>query len=218
MRNFDWIFDANGKVSKGKACIFDREPRNSNDYDYPKPGVVTLSGEYPYYTDGRRDPLPDEVDSDCWIELNEYPDGDCQKSLYDLFEILPADLQKGLYDGYMWNIFGKYINRYGDEMLILVKEDDFPLFDNHTECVIIDATEIEEHKSPYDLNEEEQKTLFNEIRRGSFYYSDYKNSVGCTFEEALSWSDSYYAWLNEEFGDEADYHDNLESWLNYAGF
>lgn len=138
--------------------------------------------------------------------------------LYDLFEILTADLQKGLYDGKMWDIFGKYINRYGDEILILVKEDDFPLFDTNTEYVIIDATEIEEHKSPYDLNEEEQKTLFNEIRRGSFYYSDYKNSVGCTFKEALSWSDSYYAWLNEEFGDEAGDHDNLESWLNYAGF
>ena len=68
------------------------------------------------------------------------------------------------------------------------------------------------------LDEEGYKTLFNEISRGSIYLSDYRNSVGCTCEDVYSFCDGYYEWLYDEFGEDSDEHDNLESWLKYAGF
>ena len=52
MRNFDWIFNAEGKVAEGKECVYD----NCSSYDWDwylnKPQVVTLAGYRPYYIDG----------------------------------------------------------------------------------------------------------------------------------------------------------------------
>ena len=195
MRNFDWIFNAEGKVAEGKECVYDYV-----SYSEWFPGilkVVTLAGYRPYYNDGTPDPKNDDVNELCYIEVQEAVYGDYQLSLNYLFELEEAEEKEVMYDCKMYEVRGKYIN---DE-----EEEKYVLIDKNTHDI-------------YSLDEEGYKTLFNEITRGSCYLSDYRNSVGCTCEDACDFCESYYEWLQEEFGDDADEHDNLESWLTYAGF
>ena len=90
MRNFDWIFNAEGKVAEGKECVYD-------DYS-DEPQVVTLAGYRPYYTDGTPDPKNDEVNELCYIETNEYVRDECQLSLNYLFEREEAEEKEVMYD------------------------------------------------------------------------------------------------------------------------
>ena len=202
MRNFDWIFNAEGKVAEGKACVYD-------DYSV-EPQVVTLAGYRPYYTDGTPDPENDEVNEWCYIETNEYVRDECQLSLNYLFELEEAEEKEVLYDGRMYEVRGKYYDCLGDEKYVLI--------DKNTEYLFVDNFDIQERHDVYSLDEEGYKTLFNEISRGSIYLSDYRNSVGCTCEDLCEFYDSYYDWLQDEFGEEYCEHDALESWLKYAGF
>ena len=108
MRNFDWIFNAEGKVAEGKECVFDNA---SYDYWYlHKPKVVTLAGYRPYYTDGTHDPKNDDVNELCYIEVQEAVYGDYQLSLNYLFELEEADEKEVMYDCEMYEVRGKYIN------------------------------------------------------------------------------------------------------------
>ena len=208
MRNFEWIFNAEGKVAEGKECVFDNA---SYDYWYlHKPKVVTLAGYRPYYTDGTTDPKNDEVNELCYIEVEEAVFGEFQLSLNYLFELEEAEEKEVLYDCRMYEVRGKYINNEGDEKYVLI--------DKNVEYLFVDSFDIQERHDVDSLDEEGYKTLFNEISRGSIYLSDYRNSVGCTCEDVCDFCDDYYEWLQEEFGDDADEHDNLESWLKYAGF
>lgn len=208
MRNFDWIFNAEGKVAEGKECVYDNSIYD--DWYMYKPKVVTLAGYRPYYTDGTPDPKNDEVNEWCYIETNEYVGDECQLSLNYLFELEESEEKEVLYDGEMYEVRGKYIN---DE-----EEEKYVLIDKNTEYFFVDKDDIQERNDVNSLDEEGYKTLFNEITRGSCYLSDYRNSVGCTCEDACNFCESYYEWLQEEYGDDADEHDNLESWLRYAGF
>ena len=210
MRNFDWIFDAEGNVAKGKECVYDNPNSGCWDWKYDKPQVVTLAGYRPYYTDGTPDPKNDEVNECCYIETNEYVRDECQLSLNYLFELEEAEEEEVLYDGEMYEVRGKYINDEEDEKYVLI--------DKNTEYLFVDKDDIQERNDANSLDEESYKTLFNEIRRGSIYLCHYKNSVGCTCEDVCDFCDCYYDWLDEEFGELADEHDNLESWLKYAGF
>lgn len=107
MRNFDWIFNAEGKVAEGKACVY-CEPCNYLNWYDNKPQVVTLAGYRPYYTDGTPDPKNDEVNEWCYIETNEYVRDECQLSLKYLFELEEAEEEEVLYDGRMYEVRGKY--------------------------------------------------------------------------------------------------------------
>ena len=202
MRNFDWIFNAEGKVAEGKACVY---------YDYSvEPQVVTLAGYRPYYTDGTPDPKNNEVEECCYIEVNEYVQDEKQLSLHYLFELEEAEEKEVLYDSEMYEVRGKYYDCLGDEQYVLIY--------NNTKYLFVDKDDIQERHDVNSLDEEGYKTLFNEISRGSIYLSDYKNSVGCTCEDVCEFCDGYYDWLYDEFGDDSDEHDNIESWLKYAGF
>ena len=202
MRNFDWIFNAEGKVAEGNACVYD-------DYSV-EPQVVTLAGYRPYYTDGTPDPKNDEVNERCYIETNEYVRDECQLPLNYLFELEEAEEKEVMYDCEMYEVRGKYINYEEEEKYVLI--------DKNTEYFFVDKDDIQERNDVNLLDEESYKTLFNEIGRGSFYLGDYKNSVGCTCADVCSFCDGYYDWLYDEFGEEYREHDNLESWLKYAGF
>ena len=202
MRNFDWIFNAEGKVAEDKACVYD-------DYSV-EPQVVTLAGYRPYYTDGTPDPKNNEVEECCYIEVNEYVQDEKQLSLHYLFELEEAEEKEVLYDSEMYEVRGKYYDCLGDEQYVLIY--------NNTKYLFVDKDDIQERHDVNSLDEESYKTLFNEIGRGSIYLSDYKNSVGCTCEDACEFCDCYYDWLQDEFGDDSDEHDTLESWLKYAGF
>lgn len=208
MRNFDWIFNAEGKVAEGKKCVYD-----NSRYDYwylHKPKVVTLAGYRPYYTDGTPDPKNDEVNESCYIEAEEAVFGEFQLSLNYLFELEEADEKEVLYDSKMYEVRGKYIN---DE-----EEERYVLIDRNKEYLFVDKDEIQKRHYIHSLDEEGYKTLFNEIIRGSIYLDDYKNSVGCTCDDACNFCENYYEWLQEEYVDDADEHDTIESWLKYAGF
>ena len=115
-----------------------------------------------------------------------------------------------MYDCEMYEVREKYIN---DE-----EEEKYVLIDKNTEYFFVDKDDIQERHDVDSLDEEGYKTLFNEISRGSIYLSDYKNSVGCTCDDVCSFCESYYEWLQEEYGDDAGEKGNLESWLKYAGF
>lgn len=202
MRNFDWIFNAEGKVAEGKACVYE-------DYSV-EPQVVTLAGYRPYYTDGTPDPKNDEVNEWCYIETNEYVRDECQLSLDYLFELEEAEEKEVMYDSEMYEVRGKYINYEEEEKYVLI--------DKNTEYFFVDKDDIQERHDVDSLDEEGYKTLFNEISRGSIYLSGYKNSVGCTCEDVCDFCDGYYQWLYEGYGDDADNLDNIEMWLTYAGF
>ena len=202
MRNFDWIFNAECKVAEGKECVYD-------DYSV-EPQVVTLAGYRPYYTDGTPDPKNNEVEECCYIEVNEYVQDEKQLSLHYLFELEEAEEKEVMYDCEMYEVRGKYINYEEEEKYVLI--------DKNNEYFFVDKDDIQERNDVNSLDEESYKTLFNEIGRGSIYLSDYKNSVGCTCEDVCEFCDCYYDWLQDEFGEEYCEHDNLESWLKYAGF
>ena len=209
MRNFDWIFNAEGKVAEGKACVY-CEPCNYLNWYDNKPQVVTLAGYLPYYTDGTPDPKNYEVNELCYIETNEYVGDECQLPLNYLFELEEAEEKEVMYDCEMYEVRGKYINYEEEEKYVLI--------DKNTEYFFVDKDDIQERNDVNLLDEEGYKTLFKEICRGSIYLSGYRNSVGCTCEDACNFCESYYEWLQEEYGDDADEKDNLESWLTYAGF
>lgn len=209
MRNFDWIFNAEGKVAEGKACVYDNYSSSDCDWYWDKPQVVTLAGYRPYYTDGTPDPKNDEVNERCYIEVEEEVFGEFQLSLNYLFELEEAEEKEVLYDGRMYEVRGKYINDEGDERYVLI---------DNSEYLFVDKDDIQERHDVNLLDEEGYKTLFNEIIRGSIFLSDYKNSVGCTCDDACNFCENYYEWLQEEYGYYADEHDNIESWLKYAGF
>ena len=209
MRNFDWIFNAEGKVAEGKECVYGEPGNYWNWYDN-NPQVVTLAGYRPYYTDGTPDPENDEVNELCYIETNEYVGDECQLPLNYLFELEEAEEKEVMYDCEMYEVRGKYYDCLGDERYVLI--------DKNTEYLFVDKDDIQERHDVNLLDEEGYKTLFNEIGRGSFYLGDYKNSVGCTCADVCSFCDGYYDWLYDEFGEEYREHDTLESWLKYAGF
>ena len=208
MRNFDWIFNAEGKVAEGKECVYDNS--SYDDWHMYKPKVVTLAGYRPYYTDGTPDPKNDEVNELCYIEVQESVYGDYQLSLNYLFELEEAEEKEVLYDGKMYEVRGKYYDCLGYEKYVLI--------DKNTEYLFVDKDDIQERNYVNLLDEEGYKTLFKEICRGSIYLSGYRNSVGCTCEDACNFCESYYEWLKEEYGDDADNLDNIEMWLTYAGF
>ena len=115
-----------------------------------------------------------------------------------------------MYDCEMYEVRGKYYDCLEDERYVLI--------DKNEEYLFVDKDDIQERHDVDSLDEEGYITLFNEISRGSIYLSDYKNSVGCTCEDACNFCESYYEWLQEEYGDDADNLDNIEMWLTYAGF
>ena len=209
MRNFDWIFNAEGKVAEGKECVYDEPNKYWNWYDN-EPQVVTLAGYRPYYTDGTPDPKNDEVNEWCYIETNEYVRDECQLPLNYLFELEEAEEKEVMYDCEMYEVRGKYINYEEEEKYVLI--------DKNTEYLFVDKDDIQERHDVDSLDEEGYKTLFKEICRGSIYLSGYRNSVGCTCADVCSFCDGYYEWLYDEFGEEYREHDTLESWLKYAGF
>ena len=209
MRNFDWIFNAEGKVAEGKECVYGEPGNYLNWYDN-NPQVVTLAGYRPYYTDGTPDPKNDEVNELCYIEVEEAVCGEFQLSLNYLFELEEAEEKEVMYDCEMYEVRGKYINYEEEEKYVLI--------DKNNEYFFVDKDDIQERNDVNLLDEEGYKTLFKEICRCSIYLSGYRNSVGCTCEDACNFCESYYEWLQEEYGDDADEKDNLESWLTYAGF
>ena len=210
MRNFDWIFNAEGKVAEGKECVYDNCSSSHWDWYWNKPQVTTLAGYRPYYIDGTPDPNNDEVNEWCYIEVEKAVCGDFQLCLNYLFELEESEEKEVMYDGMMYEVRGKYYDCLGDERYVLI--------DKNTEYLFVDKDDIQERHDVDSLDEEGYKTLFKEICRGSIYLSGYRNSVGCTCEDACNFCESYYEWLQEEYGDDADEHDNLESWLKYAGF
>ena len=210
MRNFDWIFNAEGKVAEGKECVYDNHSSSYWDWYWNKPQVTTLAGYRPYYIDGTPDPKNEEVNELCYIEVEKAVCGDFQLCLNYLFELEESEEKEVLYDGEMYEVRGKYYDCLGYEKYVLI--------DKNTEYLFVDKYDIQERNYVDLLDEEDYKTLLNEISRGSIYLSDYKNSVGCTCYDACNFCENYYEWLQEEFGDDADEKDNLESWLTYAGF
>lgn len=205
---YDWLFNEDGKVIEGKECVY--IPAYDCWDAFDEKTLCKLNGYWPYSTDGDYDPKLEEVDYYHHIEVSYGERGYSEQvSLSKLVPLTVETAEKEvLYDGHVRKVYGTFTNTYDDDYVVLVVDD---------KHVIAESYECEdEWCSPYDLGEEELKTLFSEIRRGSIYLSDYRNSVGVTWDEASDYCDDYYRWLEEKYGDKCDDHDNLESWLEFA--
>ena len=123
MRNFDWIFNAEGKVAEGKECVYDNRSSSHWDWYWNKPQVTPLAGYRPYYIDGTPDPKNDEVNKWCYIEVEKAVCGDFQLCLNYLFELEESEEKEVMYDGMMYDVRGKYINDEGDEKYGLIDKN-----------------------------------------------------------------------------------------------
>lgn len=90
---------------------------------------------------------------------------------------------------------GKEDFDYYDEYIVVkLKGEDGKVF---TETL----DRLEPDFAPASLSEEDLKTLWNEMRKGSIYYEDYRNSVGVYEKTAIAYFEGYA---------EAHWHDTKE--------
>lgn len=167
--------------------------------------VVTIGKYRPYYTDGTPDPKPDEYDESCYVEIEGYTSwGESQISLGSLHEIFKEE-KNVLYAGENVKLYG-----YDADKLyaVIIVEENYK---------VVDADDVQEIRSIYDLNQEELIELRQEICGGSIYTSDYINSLGIEADVACDFYDEFWRYLCEEYGEEnAEEHDTPQEFAYYA--
>lgn len=121
------------------------------------------------------------------------------------------------------NEYGRFTNdfRYEYEVYVRLKDEDGKIFDTTLD-------NIEPNRCIADLSDEEFKELWENIRRGSMYMSDYQNSVGVfqnfVYDYYEGFGESLKYEIHEENPDwdwdavekEVDRRDNLEEFKIYC--
>ena len=104
--------------------------------------------------------------------------------------------------------------RYDDEVVVRLKDEDGHVFD-------ATIRDIEQDVDPCTLSTEELVKLYGQIRRGSMYYSDYKNTLGVFEATAMDFYEGYedelYHDLKEQLGREPS-DNEFDSSLSALGF
>lgn len=174
------------------------------DYDV-EPQIVTI-GEYPvYFTDGTPDPKPEEYDGSCQVEIEEDIHGESQIKLWDLHPIeifKEKEIRYAVMGSYTYKVIGK----------VLYDEEDYYILEDEEESWIIREESCFEFESNiYDLMEDELKRLRKQFCLGSIYLADYENSLGIAPNFLCGFSESYWDYLCEKYGeDNADDKDTPE--------
>lgn len=190
-------------------------PYNENwwaaEWNEVKPQVVTI-GEYrPYYTNGTPDPMPDEYEGCCLVEVEEQME-DPQLRLDRLFPIEWKD-DEVLYDGKVWPVAG-YAEGHGDcdydgdtRYCILKDSDGYR---------VVDEDDVHSPRTIDELDHDELQRLWGDIRRGSMFYDDYRNTVDVPDGVAMgAWEDFYNA-IYDEYGEaHAEEHDTAKEFADY---
>jgi hypothetical protein len=170
--------------------------------------LVTI-GEYkPYHTNGLPDPTPDEYDETCYVEIVGDVEGESQFPLGALVPFIEEESHV-VYCGEVVKVIGR------DE------DDEYRVIEYEGKTKVVSACDTDEIRNIFDLSESELKELRGEIVTCSIYLSDYNNSFGIPNDVLSDYSDSYWEYLVERYGDEdAELNDTPEEFaeyiLNYA--
>ena len=178
------------------------------------PTVVTI-GEYPpYFRDGTPDPPPEEYDRYCYVEIVEDIAGEAQIQLDELFPIIPEEEEK-------WVIYYtdvcKLVGRVDLDPDDYSEADNYYVIECDGEWKIVEKNDIELKRTIAELSYDECKQLWEEIRPGSIYLSDYVNTLGITAEDAEVACESYgeeTGWGNNDNWDEV--YNSPEKFAEYC--
>jgi hypothetical protein len=109
--------------------------------------------------------------------------------------------------------YGRFTNDFSDEYAV-----NFKLKDEDGKVFTATLDEIEPDVAPGALSHEELIRLYNEIVRGSLYYSDYQNTMGVFQETAYDFYEGFWEQLKDEYGSEAEAekHDTAEAFADYC--
>jgi len=190
-------------------------PYNKNwwiaEWNEVKPMVVTI-GEYrPYYTDGTHDPMPDEYEGCCLVEVEERLE-DPQLRLDRLFPIEQKE-DRVLYEGKVYDVYG-YATGSGD--CDYDEDTDYCILKDGDELKVVEEDDVCSPRTIDELSHDELMTLWGDIRRGSMFYDDYRNTVDVPDGEAMQAWEDFYNELYEEYGEEhADEHDTAQEFADW---
>lgn len=181
-------------------------------WDDVKPQVVTIGQYRPYDTDGSMpDPRPEEYDGYHQVEVEE-PLEECQLKLARLFPIEQKQ-DEVLYEGKVYEVYG-YATGSGetdydeDTPYCILKDGDV--------LRVVEEDDVCSPRSIEDLSEDELKQLWRDIRRGSMYYDDYRNTVDVPDAVAMDAWEDFHNSLYDEYGEGgADEHDTAEKFAEY---
>lgn len=186
---------------------------------------IVKIGEYsPYYTDGSADPTPEEYNEYCYVEA--YPEseivGESQFRLADLHPIQKTDKEISiLYGTERGKLIGKVLEEeyvvYGDCLKREWNESEYSVIEIDGEWKVVESEDIMEERCIYNLSEDELKKLRTEIRGGSIYTTDYKNSLGVHPDVVCDAYDDFWSSLEDEYGYEnAEEHDTPEEFAYFV--
>lgn len=192
-------------------------PYNENWWDAywskVKPMVVTI-GEYPPYdTDGSMpDPRPEEYEGYHMVEVEERSLEDPQVKLARLFPI-EVKRDEVIYEGKVYETYG-YATGSGE-----IDDDcDTPycILKDGNELKVVEEDDVCSVRYIEDLDEDELKQLWRDIRRGSMYTDDYRNSLDVPDGVAMGAWEDFYNDLCDQYGEDgADEHDTAEAFAEY---
>lgn len=203
MRTFDFLYNAEGKIAKGKEVVY---YHTDNWYDEPK--IVTLAGNNPYYTNGSPNPKnADECVEWCQIEVCGDVD-DSQIRLEDLYELKKYEGEASLlYMGNEVEIIGtfeyiegvtKYAFKFGGD----VEFEDEVFFEERCELS--------------DLTEGNLEWYYNNCTHGSIYLTDYRNPIGIEVHEASNIADDWFDYLYNE--EKENTFEEFKNWVKIGGY
>lgn len=185
----------------------------SSYWNEVKPQVVTI-GEYrPYYTDGTPDPAPDEYEGCCLVEVEERLD-DPQVRLDRLFPIEQKE-DSVLYNGEVYDVYG-YATGSGE--CDFDEDTDYCILKDGNELRVVEEDEVCSARSIDELSRDERIRLWGDIRRGSMYIDDYRNTVDVPDRVAMYAWEAFYECQCEEYGDDADEHDTAEEFAEWCDY
>lgn len=94
------------------------------------------------------------------------------------------------------------------------------LMDENGKVYFVESTDdVEPDRNITDLSRKELVKLWGQIRRGSGYYVDYRNSLGVFENTAMACYEGFWAYLVDEYGEErAEIEDTAENFADYVDY
>lgn len=168
--------------------------------------VVEISEYRPYFTNGLPDPTPEEYDSMCLVEVYCDQDGPIQAYFAQLLPLVNEDRDVTcVYENESCTIIGYDPNK---EYYVI----------EYNGCTIVRvSSQVQEERFIEDLDFDELKELREQIVVGSFYLSDYRNTLGVSPKQVSDYADYYIEDLCRIFGEEGcNEHDTIEAFANFV--
>lgn len=172
--------------------------------------VVTIGEYLPYDTNGDYDPKPDDYEGYHMVEVEE-PLADPQIKLARLFAIEQKQ-DEVLYEGSVYQTYG-YATGSGDSDYDC--DTAYCILHDGDELKVVLEDDVCSARSIEELDHDELVRLWGDIRRGSIYTDDYRNTVDVPDGVAMAAYEGFYEELYAEYGEQADEHDTAEEFASY---